>query len=440
MRSPPDVGTVTVCEINRNLITTDALSDDRAKEAYGKLLGVVFTPVLFQPDGGARSSLDDCRDVGLDAEDGGVASQGSSLIDKVQGVVSDVVKRFFSPSFVHLLPEVDRHGISWHQHKNILAFICGPNEVSVRDYDDPEFKEPCTLTHESQKDVSVLEWRPNGGRILSVACKGGICIWAVSFPGNVASVRSRTPFIGSLPRGTGNRWTLVDFLRTNADEQITALSWSSSFTVWDVAQGVGTPIRRGLGGISFLKWSPTGDYFFSAKFDGTFYLWETNTWTSEPWSSSSGFVKGATWDTDGRMILIAFSSSKTLASVHFASRPPSLDALLLPIELPELSAIPGSEGIDKIAWNVSGERLAVSFGGGDDVYKGLIAVYDVKRTPVVKVSLIGFIRGSFAFCLLEQWVLLHLPSPVALHRASLIKGISSNRFVPPIDRVVIEST
>ncbi|CAK9144239.1 unnamed protein product [Ilex paraguariensis] len=39
-----------------------------------------------------------------------------------------------------------------------------------------------------------------------------------------------------------------------------------------------------------LKWSPTGDYFFTAKFDGTFYLWETNTWTSEPWSSTSGFV------------------------------------------------------------------------------------------------------------------------------------------------------
>ena len=80
--------------------------------------------------------------------------------------------------------------------------------------------------------------------------------------------------------------------------------------------GIGTPIRRGLGGTSVLKWSPTGDYFFSGKLyglthllsfmpnfdetcqlmslsccsDGTFYLWETNTWTSEPWSSASGFV------------------------------------------------------------------------------------------------------------------------------------------------------
>lgn len=34
-----------------------------------------------------------------------------------------------------------------------------------------------------------------------------------------------------------------------------------------------------------LSWSS-----FSFHSDGTFYLWETNTWTSEPWSSTSGFV------------------------------------------------------------------------------------------------------------------------------------------------------
>lgn len=29
--------------------------------------------------------------------------------------------------------------------------------------------------------------------------------------------------------------------------------------------GLGTPIRRGLAGISILKWSPSGDYFFTSK-------------------------------------------------------------------------------------------------------------------------------------------------------------------------------
>nr|AFK44212.1 unknown [Lotus japonicus] len=142
-----------------------------------------------------------------------------------------------------------------------------------------------------------------------------------------------------------------------------------------------------------LKWSPTGDYFFASKFDGTFYLWETNTWTSEQWSSSSGFVKCATWDPDGGMILLAFSESSTLGSVHFASKPPSLDAHLLPVELPEILSLTGSQGIEKIAWDNSGERLAASFKGGDEMYRGLIAVYDARRTPLISTSLIGFIRG-----------------------------------------------
>lgn len=37
--------------------------------------------------------------------------------------------------------------------------------------------------------------------------------------------------------------------------------------------------------------------------------------------------QGATWDPDGRMILLAFSESSTLGSIHFASKPPSLGVL-----------------------------------------------------------------------------------------------------------------
>lgn len=34
--------------------------------------------------------------------------------------------------------------------------------------------------------------------------------------------------------------------------------------------------------------------------------------------------QGATWDPDGRMILLSFSKSSALGSIHFASKPPSL--------------------------------------------------------------------------------------------------------------------
>ncbi|KAK8588855.1 hypothetical protein V6N12_023268 [Hibiscus sabdariffa] len=358
MPSFPQPGFVTICEINRDLVTADALSDAEANETYGKLLGMVFNPVPFQ-------SLEDPTQPPP-------TSNAALSQPKGFGMITSSLKHIFLPNDIDLLPEVALQGVSWHQHKHILAFISGFNQVTVRDFEDSG-KEPCILTSESQKDVKVLEWRPNGGKSLAVACKGGICIWVASYPGNAASVRSGSAsFLGALSRGSGTR---------------------SSFTIWDVSQGIGTPIRRGLGGTSVVKWSPTGDYFFSGKFDGTFYLWETNTWNSEPWSSASGFVTGATWDPDGRMVLLAFSKSSKLGSIHFASKPPSLDAHLLPVDLPEIISLTGSQGIEKIAWDASGERLAVSYKGGDDIYKGLIAIYDTRRNPLISASLIGFIRG-----------------------------------------------
>ncbi|XP_073154994.1 aladin isoform X1 [Henckelia pumila] len=398
MPSFPQPGKVTIGEINRELVTADHLSDDQARETYGKVLGTVFGPVPFESD-----SIS-----GAEAEQMDVLPRQGNLgilSAVVQSLTSGSVKALFEPADVKLLQYVDLHAVSWHSYKHILAFISGLHQVTICDYDDSDGKSPCVLSSELQKEVKFIEWRPNDGKTLYVACKGGICIWTASYPGNVASVRAVVTS-SIISRSSSTRWTLVDFLRSHDNEQISSLSWSpngrylasaafenSSFTIWDVAQGLGTPFRRGLGGISVLSWSPCGDYFFAAKFDGTFYLWETNTWTSEPWSSKNGFVTGATWDPDGRMILLSFSESSTLGSIHFASKAPSLDAHLIPVELPEIKSLTGSQVIKNIAWDASGERLAVSYMDGDELYRGLVALFDVKRTPLISTSLIGFIRG-----------------------------------------------
>ncbi|XP_049931638.1 aladin [Nymphaea colorata] len=401
MPSFPPPGSLTVCEIRREMVVADSLSDSHAKDAYGKLLGTVFSPIPFEPNAllvNTDIPYDDGnRDV-VPSSDGLGGVKGSLLkcLSAITRITREPVK---------LQSKISVHAISWHQHKHILAFISGPNQVSVHDFDDLDCRDPCILSSESQRGVQMLDWRPNGGRTLAVACKGGVCIWSASYPGNSASLRSGSAsFLVTPARGSGIRWAMVDFLRSPNGETVTSLSWSpngrnlvsassesSSFIIWDIAQGTGTPIRRGFGAISMLKWSPTGDYFFSAKFDGTFYLWETSTWTSETWSSSGEPVQGAVWGPDGRSLLLAFSKSPTLGSVHFASRPPLLDAHLLPVDLPELASMGAS--VEMIAWDASGERLAVSFTGNDDNYDGLIAVYDTRRTPLISSSFIGFIRG-----------------------------------------------
>ncbi|KAL4555919.1 hypothetical protein LXL04_038553 [Taraxacum kok-saghyz] len=60
--------------------------------------------------------------------------------------------------------------------------------------------------------------------VFSVKNRGGICIWAASYPGNIACVRPGVNS-GSVSRGSGVKLIVVDFLGGNNDEQITALSW-----------------------------------------------------------------------------------------------------------------------------------------------------------------------------------------------------------------------
>ncbi|KAF3327214.1 aladin [Carex littledalei] len=400
MPNYPQPGEITICEINREFIHAKELSDVRPKDVYGEILGTVFSSIPFDPN---FLSPNNEQVVEQETSEPATNLGFSSLKDTIAGSFK---KLLFSSDNLKLPTEASTQKISWFPHNHCLAFVSGPNQVTIKDYEDSDGKDACILTSDFQRDVKSIEWRPNSGKMITIGCKGGIYIWSASYPANTATLRHGiAPSVGTFSRGSGLKMILVDVLKDRdcTNQVISALSWkpdgkypfhssasyeSPFFTIWDVAKGEGTPIRRGLGSsISLLKWSPTGDYLFTANLDGTFYLWETNTWTSEPWSSTSGHVTGAEWDPEGRFILISFSNSTTLGCIHFTSKPPSLDAQLLPVELPELSSLIGSGGIEKMAWDSSGERLALSYKNGDEKYAGLIAVYDVRRAPLVSVSL-----------------------------------------------------
>ncbi|TVU27117.1 hypothetical protein EJB05_29697 [Eragrostis curvula] len=382
MPSFPPPGAVTICEINRDLVAADALSDDRAKDAYGNVLGMVFSPIPFQPDALLPNREPPAAD---QAEPAAEAAPAAGLVSTVSEFFK---KMIFPPLDPNLLEEFDTQKVSWNPHKHCLAFVSGKNQVTVHDFEDSDSKEPCILASDHQKDVKAVEWRPNSGKMIAVGCRGGICLWSASYPGNVPFMKSgvTSSSFSSFPRGSGGQWILVDVLRGSSAELVTAL--------W-----LGTPIRRGLSSISLVRWSPSGDYLLAAKF---FSMSAMELFTSGRQTlglQNPGLhpmdmcLYGANWDPEGRVALLSFSNSTTLGSIHFSSKPPSLDAHLLPVELPEISSLIVSRGIEKLAWDASGERLAVSFKDGNEMYRGLVAVYDVRRSPLVSLSLVGFIRG-----------------------------------------------
>eukprot|EP00850_Spirogloea_muscicola_P020283 SM000211S06653 [mRNA] locus=s211:200781:207284:- [translate_table: standard] len=334
-----------------------------------------------------------------------------------------------------------RQTVSCHWRRQRLAVVDARDRVLLYDLDDQDkAAQPSVLGHEFQRQVAAVAWRPRAGQSLATACRSGVSLWVVSGRGQVTA--------GHWGRAKHSTGLLADakmtFLQSESATPVTSLTWSPcgqypkppclpwvsnvattrqhcdqdivvndninvmlyssstsspTFTVWDVASGFGEPLRRGFAGVSLVEWSPSGDYLFSAHTDATFHIWETTTWTSELWSSVHGNVVSARWSSSGKVILAAFESATTLAAIHLAGQPPSLDATLIPVDLPELDPVAGPAasahqiGIERMAWDPSGQRLAVNARTGDASTDGMIAIYDARTAPIISVSFIGFLRG-----------------------------------------------
>ncbi|XP_024522725.1 aladin [Selaginella moellendorffii] len=436
MPSVPSIAEETVCEINRDFLTRAQQQQpqqqggdvsSKAHEQYNKVLNRVFPKLLFKV--GTIPIADDNGSNGIAAQMD-ISAPGGSLEGEEEDLVratAAAVEETLDEALGEPLSALQRLGslfyrgekrdsssarpkflqsMAWHKHKLLLAFVANPAHVLVVDYDDADAKNPFLLGHETQqRGVEAIEWRPNSGSILAVGCRGGVCLWTASGATPPLRTGAVVPLVSA-----ATKWSLVDFLRWGIDMPVSALSWSPcgrllacgssetpTFAVWDVSLGESTPLRRGMAGVQFMKWSPLGDYLLTAKVDASFHLWETMTWTSEPWASAGGALVGAAWSPDGRMIMGAFDQSSTLGTLHFAGKPPSLEVHLLPLGLSEIEAVCGPGGsIERMAWDGTGERLAVSYTGGDAVYSGLIAIYDTRRTPIISASLLGFVRGPGA--------------------------------------------
>lgn len=171
--------------------------------------------------------------------------------------------------------------------------------------------------------------------------------------------------------------------------------------------------QAGLEPITLLRWSPCGSYLLAGHPSGAFRIWETRSWWSVRWAAAGGGAKAggrrgsggggggplvdAFWSPDGRTLLLAHANAAQLLSLHFTASPPSLQAQLLPVQLPELVGPANGGGVARgagplvagAAWDARGQRLALALGDSHPA-AGCVALYDTALDPILTARFIGF--------------------------------------------------
>ncbi|KAL4853578.1 Aladin [Chlorella vulgaris] len=306
--------------------------------------------------------------------------------------------------------------LAWHPSQALLAALDDSNRIQLYNYSGqlpllgqgrggrPPLLQPTqVLQHELQQQASAAAWRPFGGQCLVVGVAHGACLWHIGRP----------PAGGAL-RSDSGAW--LTWLKAPSPGPVTALAWhpqghllagatpqsQAGFHVWDVATGTATPVSAGREAVSLLRWSPCGSYLLAAHPAGAFTIWQTQAWWSQRWVAAaaggggggggggSGEVVEACWGADSRSLVLAYSNSPQLVCLHFTQDPPSLQAQLLPLPLPELDGKGGSL-VQALAWDPRAQRLAVAVGSAHPA-AGCVALYDTRCDPILSARFIGFMR------------------------------------------------
>ncbi|KAK3733730.1 hypothetical protein RRG08_026845 [Elysia crispata] len=261
------------------------------------------------------------------------------------------------------------------------------------------------LKHRLQRQVIDLAWQPLSSSVLAVACQSCVLIWHVE-PTSLASRPSSScvqilQFSGHNPV-TSLVWT------PSGDRLISASPLHASIIVWDVPKEQGIPLRSNTrGGVPLLACSPDGAKLFTGAMSPLFRIWETHRWTWEVWSGLSGCCKVACWSPDGSVLFFAMEEDSTLYAIKFREdfrgKKDAQSTAGTSVPLADLSQVSiscdsgpdivtGGE-IRSLAWDETGERLAVMFEPDAMGNNHVVAVFKVAVHPVLELLPSGFVKG-----------------------------------------------
>jgi len=149
-----------------------------------------------------------------------------------------------------------------------------------------------------------------------------------------------------------------------------------------------------------LRWSPCGSYLFLALTCNAIIMFETTAWTHQRWETDGGPVQDACWgiaSSKSPVLIFVTKGSTQVVGVQFTSKPPSLEAHLLPLQMQgtlSLNAPTGSTPaeITALAWDATSSHLALILGGGHP-QAGQVALYSTRCAPMLSAQFVQCVAG-----------------------------------------------
>jgi len=292
--------------------------------------------------------------------------------------------------------------MAWHPHVTKLALALRDDSVHV--HCAGSSLSP-VLKHKMQKNVTALAWKPLSGSVLAVACENCILIWHVE-PTSLA-VRPSTGSVQVLQYPGHGPVTCLTW-EPQSTHLVSASPSHTSVLVWDVPSETAIELKSGRGGgVAHLSYSPDGTKLLTATTSPLFRVWETHQWQWETWSQLSSRLAASSWSPDGRVLVFAMEGDSGLYAIRYSSDSwsgnPNMNAAGSSVLLADVSQVCVSAdsrdniraggAIKSIAWDKTGERVAVMFQPDELGNNHLVAVFKATIHPVLELIPSGFVKG-----------------------------------------------